>query len=115
MGLIWHSDGRPDSPAPGVSRVTIVERATGAGALTTRLVTIQPGTTTPPHWHRVEEAMMVLEGEGKAVLGDEVMDIRAGATLLGPAGIPHGFINTGSVPMLLAVAFPAIEVETFPA
>ncbi len=115
MGLIWHSGGRPDSPAPGVTRVTIVERATGAGALTTRLVTIQPGITTPPHWHRVEEAMMVLEGEGKAVLGDEVMDIRAGATLLGPAGIPHGFINTGSVPMLLAVAFPAIEVETFPA
>ena len=113
MGLIWHSDGRPDSPTPGVSRVTIVERATGAGALTTRLVTIQPGITTPPHWHRVEEAMMVLEGEGKAVLGDEVMDIRAGATLLGPAGVPHGFINTGSVPMLLAVAFPAIEVETF--
>ena len=85
MGLIWHSDGRPDSPAPRVTRVTIVERATGAGALTTRLVTIQPGVTTPPHWHRVEEAMMVLEGEGKAVLGDEVMDIRAGATLLGPA------------------------------
>src|SRR5687768_4942030 len=101
VGLIWHSDGRPDSPAPGVTRVTIVERATGAGALTTRLVTIQPGVTTPPHWHRVEEAMMVLEGEGKAVLGDQVMDIRAGATLLGPAGIPHGFINTGSVPMLL--------------
>src|SRR5262249_6018046 len=33
VGLIWHSDGRPDSPAPGVTRITIVERATGAGAL----------------------------------------------------------------------------------
>lgn len=113
MGLIWHSDGRPDSPSPGVARVTIVERASGAGALTTRLVTIQPGVSTVLHWHRVEEAMMVLEGEGQAILGDETMEIRAGATLLGPAGIPHGFINTGSVPIVLAVAFPAVEVETF--
>jgi phosphomethylpyrimidine synthase len=32
-----------------------------------------------------------------------------------PANVRHGFINTGSVPMLLAVAFPAVEVETFPA
>ena len=32
MGLIWHKDGRPDSPSPGVTRVTICERATGAGA-----------------------------------------------------------------------------------
>src|SRR5215210_9210643 len=115
MGIIRHSDGTVDRPMPGMQRVTIVERKTGAGALTTRIVTLDPGVEMVPHWHRVEESMMVLEGEGKAILGDEVMDIRAGATLLGPAGIPHGFINTGSVPMLLAVAFPAIEVETFPA
>jgi len=114
MGLILHKDGRPDSPSPGVSRITIVEKATGAGALTTRIVTIQPGASTILHWHRVEEAMMCLEGQGKAILGDETMDFGAGATLLGPAGVPHGFINDGSVPLVLAVAFPAIEVETFP-
>ena len=113
MGLIRHSDGRPDQPVPGVSRVTIVERATGAGALTTRIVTIAPGTRMKPHWHHVEEAMMVLEGEGRAILGDQEMDIKAGETLLGPANVKHGFHNTGSAPMKLAVAFPAVDVETF--
>ena len=114
MGLLLHSDGRPDSPSPGVNRITIVERASGAGALTTRIVTIDPGASTILHWHRVEEAMMCLEGDGKCILGDETMDFRPGMTLLGPAGVPHGFINTGSEPLVLAVAFPAVEVETFP-
>ncbi len=113
MGLIRHSEGRPDSPVPGLDRVTIVERATGAGALTTRIVTIAPGLRMTPHWHRVEESMMVLEGEGIAILGDEELPIKAGETLLGPAGIRHGFHNTGSTPMKLAVAFPAVDVETF--
>ena len=113
MGLIRQSDARPDQPFPGVSRLTFVDRSTGAGSLTTRIVTVEPGATMSPHWHRVEEAMMILEGEGKAILGDQVLDIKAGETLLGPAGIPHGFINTGSVPMKLAVAFPAVDVETY--
>ena len=113
MGIIRHSDGTPDSPAPGLNRVTIVDRSTGAGALTTRIVTFDPGAAPPPHWHKVEEAMMVVEGEGKAILGDEVMDIKAGETLLGPAGIRHGFINTGTGLLRLVVAFPAVDVETF--
>jgi len=83
MGIIRHSEGSFDQPSPGISRVTIVERKTGAGALTTRIVTIEPGAETPRHWHRVEESMMVLEGEGQAILGDQVMDIKAGETLLG--------------------------------
>ena len=113
MGIIRHSEGLVDQPESGISRVTIVHRGSGAGALTTRIVTIAPGTRTRPHWHKVEEAMMVLEGEGQAVLGDEVMPIQAGETLFGTAGIRYGFINTGSVPIKLAVAFPAVEVETF--
>jgi mannose-6-phosphate isomerase-like protein (cupin superfamily) len=113
VGLIRQSDARPDQPVPGLSRLTYADRDLGAGALTTRIVMIEPGTRMTPHWHRVEEAMMVLEGAGQAILGDEIFDIKAGETLLGPAGIPHGFFNTGSVPMKLAVAFPAVDVETY--
>lgn len=113
MGIIRHSDGIVDSPMPGMHRVTIVHKGTGAGALTTRVVTLEPGVRMTPHWHRVEESMMVVEGEGKAILGDQELDIKAGETLFGPAGIPHGFHNTGSVPMKVIVAFPAVEVDTF--
>lgn len=113
MGIIRHSDGVVDEPQPGLKRLTLVHRPTGAGALTMRVVTLEPGVATRLHWHKIEEAMMVLEGEGKAVLGDDVMDIKGGETLLGPARIRHGFINDGPIPMKFVVAFPAVEVETF--
>ena len=113
MGIIRESDARPDRPVPGLSRLTYADRATGAGSLTTRIVTVEPGTRMTPHWHRVEEAMLVIEGAGQAILGDEILEIKAGETLLGPSGIPHGFINTGSVPMKIVVAFPAVDVETY--
>jgi mannose-6-phosphate isomerase-like protein (cupin superfamily) len=113
MGLIRPSDGVVDEPQPGLSRLTLVHRPTGAGALTVRIVTVGPGVATRLHWHKIEEAMLVLEGRGQAVLGDEVMDIAAGETLLGPARIRHGFVNPGPEPMKLVVAFPAVEVETF--
>jgi len=113
MGLIRPSDGIADEPQSGLRRLTLVHQATGAGALTMRVVTVDPGVATRLHWHKIEEAMMLLEGEGRAVLGDDVMDIKAGETLLGPARLRHGFINTGSTPMKLVVAFPAVEVETF--
>lgn len=113
MGIIRHSDGEVDEPQPGLRRITVVHRATGAGALTMRLVTVGPGVATRLHWHKIEEAMMVLEGAGQAILGDDVMDIKAGETLLGPARIRHGFVNPGPGPIKLVVAFPAVEVETF--
>ena len=115
MGLIRQSDARPDQPFPGVSRLTFVDRSTGAGHLTTRIVTVEPGATMSPHWHRVEEAMMVLEGSARATLGTETFEVRAGQTLLGPANVPHGFVNPGPAPFRIAVAFPAVDVETFPA
>jgi quercetin dioxygenase-like cupin family protein len=113
MGIIRPSDGVVDEPQAGLKRLTLVHRPTGAGALTMRIVTLEPGVATRLHWHKIEEAMMVLEGEGQAILGEAVMDIRAGETLLGPARIRHGFINAGPTPMKLVVAFPAVEVETF--
>jgi quercetin dioxygenase-like cupin family protein len=113
MGIIRHDDCERDEPQPGIRRLTVVHRATGAGALTMRVVTVDPGVATRPHWHKIEEAMMVLEGEGQALLGAETMPIRAGETLLGPARLRHGFVNTGPGPLKLVVAFPAVEVETF--
>ncbi len=114
MGLIRQNEGTADSPGPGVHRQTYASRQTGAGALTTRVVVFEPGASNI-HWHKIEEAMLVLEGEGMAVLGDQELDIRAGDTLLGPANVRHGFINTGTVPLKVAVAFPAVDVESFPA
>lgn len=113
MGLIRHDDREKTEPYPGVTRQQIVHRDTGAGAISTGLLTIQPGATARVHRHKTEEAMLVVWGEGLAILGDERFPIKANETLLAPAGVRHGFVNTGSQPMVVSTAFPAIDIEVF--
>ena len=111
MVLIRHSEREKARPYPGVTRQRIVDRDTGAGALSTSLVTIEPGATVQSHRHKIEEAMLIMEGEGLAILGDERMPIKAGETLHAPAGVKHGFVNTGSVPLVVSGIFPAVDIE----
>ncbi len=87
-------------------------RDTGAGSLTTSYVTIEVGATATVHHHQIEEAMFLSEGEGLAILGDERFPIKAPATLLAPAGVQHGFVNTGSSRMVVSGIFPTLDVET---
>ena len=112
MGLIIHSERPAVQLAPGVLRCPVVGRDTGADSLTTSYVTIAPGATATIHHHQVEEAMFLSEGEGLAVLGDETFPIQAPATLLAPAGVKHGFINTSSSRMVVSGIFPTLDVET---
>ena len=112
MGLINNLDQPAVEAAPGVLRRGIVGRDTGSDSLTTSYVTIASGATTPVHWHQVEEAMFLCQGEGLAILGDETFPTKAPATLLAPPGVKHGFINNSSAPMVVSGNFPALDVET---
>jgi len=58
------------------------------------------------HTHPVEEVIMVMTGEGDATLGEDVFAISGGTTLLFPAGVVHGFRNTGTTPMHVIIVFP---------
>lgn len=111
MGIIRHDEREKAHPYPGVTRQQIVGRDTGAGALSTTLLVIQPGATAKVHRHKVEEAMLVVEGEGLAILGAERLPIKANETLLAPAGVVHGFVNTGRVPMIVSGIFPSVDIE----
>ena len=112
MGLINNLDQPAVEAAPGVLRRGIVGRDTGSDSLTTSYVTIAPGATTPVHWHQVEEAMFLCQGEGLAILGDETFPVKAPATVLSPPGVKHGFINNSSAPMVVSGNFPTLDVGT---
>jgi mannose-6-phosphate isomerase-like protein (cupin superfamily) len=113
MPLIRHSERPEADPYPGVKRQSIVGRDTGAGSLHTSWVTIAPGARAYVHRHKVEEAMLIVAGEGLAILGDETMPVQANETLLAPAGVRHGFVNTGSEPLIVSGIFPTVDVEVF--
>ncbi len=68
-----------------------------------------------PHIHPdSEEAMVIVEGSLEAILGDQVVTLGEGDTVLAPAGVKYGFENrSGATARLLAI-FPKTQFERVP-
>lgn len=113
MILHRHQDLETATPYPGLTRVICMDQALGSGAITQGLVTIGPGAQTRPHTHRVEESMTLLSGRLRVFIGGEVTEVDAPATFLAPANAVHAMRNVGSVPAVMCIAYPAVNVGTF--
>ena len=111
MPILRKSDVAMNEIAPGVERWELVNGELGTESLTVADLTIAPGSRAPTHTHPTEEAMLIVGGELEAVLGDEVITVGAGETVLAPAGVKHGFVNrSGSDARVLGI-FPTPKVE----
>src|SRR5258708_37357801 len=65
------------------------------------------------HLHQ-EEWFYVMEGEVLFQVGDSRRTLRTGESLLGPRGVPHGFVGVGEKPAHMVIAFsPAGTMEAF--
>jgi len=74
----------------------------GARNITLNYCVHAPGVAFTPHIHeRSEDVIVVLEGRGQIISGDSLLDFQAGDVLYVPAGIRHGTINTGDVPLVM--------------
>ena len=51
------------------------------------------------------------EGSLEAILGDEVVTLGLGDTVLAPAGVKHGFVNRSQATAKLLAAFPKTQFE----
>jgi mannose-6-phosphate isomerase-like protein (cupin superfamily) len=64
-------------------------------------ILLAPGMSPhPPHLHEEEEFMLVAEGAGEIVCGDEIKAVGPGAMMYCAGDKLHGIRNTGSTPML---------------
>ena len=94
-----------------------VERNATQGALSLYIshLEIGPGGRVTTHIHPdSEEAMVIVEGSLEAILGDQVVTLGEGDTVLAPAGVKHGFENrSGATARLLAI-FPKTQFERVP-
>jgi quercetin dioxygenase-like cupin family protein len=75
------------------------------------MVTIEPGRQSRLHTHRVEEAMTLLEGRLRVLIGSEVAEVDAPATFLAPANTVHALRNVGATPAVLW--YPSVNVGTY--
>src|SRR5215210_542898 len=102
-----HDDIQGETRGPGVTRKLTIDNTAGA-------VYLEPGGTIRPHTHLIEEAMTLVEGRLKILVGTETTEVEAGTSWLAPANAVHGARNVGDGQAVLIIAYPSIEVAAFP-
>ena len=114
MPILDKGDSPKEDLAPGVGRWRLLDSETGAEALTVADLTLTAESSVQTHIHPTEEAMVILEGELEAVLGDDVITVTAGQTVHAPAGVKHGFSNRSGKSARLLAIFPTARMERTP-
>lgn len=79
--------------------------------ITVFVVRTPSGTSVGLHVHPYAETFVLLEGSGTWTAGDEVVELHANQMLVVPPQTPHGFRNTGEVPLLLVSVHEAAALE----
>ena len=83
MPILRRADAETSEGYPGIPRATLVGPQHGSQSLWVGHLEIAPGATVTTHIHPdTEEAMVIVEGELEAVLGDEVIILGPGDTVL---------------------------------
>ena len=111
MPILNENDSPQVELSPGFERRELVSGELGAESLTVAHATLHPDGGAPLHTHPTEEAMVILEGEAVAWLGDDEVVVRRGQTVLAPAGVKHGFVNRSGKPVCIMAIFPTGKVE----
>ena len=112
MPILRRADAESSEGYPGIPRAILVGAQHGSESLWVGHLEISPGASVTTHIHPgTEEAMVIVEGELEAILGNDVVTLGPGDTVLAPAGIKHGFVNRSNEKAALLAVFPKTEFE----
>ena len=97
----------------GVRTRMFVSAQTGARQLTMFEQWCDPGQGAPTHVHVVEEVLRILDGQADIWVAGERRAVLPGESVIIPAGVEHGFLNTGVEPLhtLAVLAEPIFEAR----
>jgi quercetin dioxygenase-like cupin family protein len=111
MRIIDHASQPSEEWRPGVLTRMHVSAVTGSVQLCIFQQWCEPGKGAPTHLHAVEEVLTVLEGQAEFWLEDERRTVKAGQSMIVPAGRKHGFrnIGTGTLHTQAILAAPIFE------
>ena len=111
MQVIDHARQAQEEWRPGVTTRMRVSAVSGAKQLCVFEQWCAPGKGAPTHLHAVEEVITVLEGQAEFWIADQEQTLTAGQSMIVPAGVKHGFRNTGAgtLHVLATLAAPIFE------
>ena len=112
-GFIRVPGEAPAVQALGETAILPAEGAATGGRLAAHEVVVPPGAANPPHVHRTyDEALYVLAGEVRMVVGDRAVAAPAGSFGYAPRGTAHGVQNPGLAPAsVLTLSLPADDIR----
>jgi quercetin dioxygenase-like cupin family protein len=88
--------------------------ATGTAASASVYFELDPGAHVGVHTDSAEELLVVLEGLGEGLIGDEVAPVRAGQVVVVPPMVRHDVTNIGTGPLRVLGTFAgSTVVSTF--
>ena len=99
---------------PGVETRMLISARNGATQLCMFEQWVAPGNGAPTHSHPVEEVLTVCAGEAEMWLDQERATVRAGQSLIVPAGRAHGFRNSGTVTLHIRAVLASPVFEATP-
>lgn len=99
-GLKWidiaNVEGTYREP-PRTSWILVSEKMCGAQNVAVGVNETAVGSQVPPHRHEIEEEIMYfIQGTGKFITENEVIDLHPGICVYNPPGELHSIQNTGS-------------------
>jgi quercetin dioxygenase-like cupin family protein len=89
---------RDELPTDGGSHELVGANYGDAGA-SLILVDAPPGHRVALHRHPYAELFVVNAGQATFTAGDDQVVVHAGEIVVVPAGVPHGFVNSGDGPL----------------
>jgi len=95
---------------PGIIQDRCWDQGTGTGSVSMGVVTLQPGSELQPHYHLVEDAMIVISGSGVFVVEGIETPITTGDGALAPANTRHFIRNNGMEPLVIVYTWPSVQV-----
>lgn len=107
-----HQDDIPGDAVDGAVLQWLVDHELGAEHVMSYRLTINPGSALNHVHIGTEEVLYVLEGRGEVRVEGATHRLGAGQAAFIPDGAEHGYVNTGTVPLVVVGAMaPAIDPD----
>lgn len=97
---------RHREPGPGASRTVRVEGSELGGPVSLFLVQAEPGRGSGLHRHPYQETWIIRKGEAEFTVDGERMRAGAGDIVVGPADLPHRYLNVGNGDLEMVCVHP---------
>ena len=112
MPILYRANAKTEEGYPGIPRTILVDASHCAESLWVGHLEIEPSARVTTHIHPdTGEAMVIMERTLEAVLGDGVVTLGPGDTVLAPAGVKRGFVNRSESKGARMTSFPKTSFE----